>query len=537
MKLDKNRLFTLTLLTIILAIFVARFDFDIFDFSSQTAEKKAAVAKLNQTLKVVNRYYVDTLDWKKASTGAIEGLLKTLDPHSVYFDPQAVEQNEESFNGSYYGIGIQFDVIDGFINVISVIPGSPSEKAGLLAGDKIIEINGESAKNISTSEVPKKLKGVKGSEVTVTIDRTYQKPFDVTLIRDEIPIFTINTYFKPNDSTGYIWINRFASTTAQEFEEALTDLENQGIERLILDLRGNGGGFLRQAVQMVGKFISGHKKVVYTKGRSARNNEVYYTDDFGAPRTRDYPLVVLIDHSSASASEIVSGALQDYDRALIVGETSFGKGLVQNEFELDDNSRIRLTVSKYYTPSGRLIQRPYKNKDIEEYYLEGISDSVIAKADTLKERPVYTTAAGRKVYGGGGISPDVVVPFESYSQSRTMTNQFYQKRVFFETAAQFVTLNPGWKKSFKKFNKTFTVSNKLLNQLKEIAEQKEIDFTVTEFNRDLIYLKNRLKAEIARNIWGSASFYQVLLAYDNQFDKALNLVPEAAKYLSAEGQK
>jgi len=537
MRPEKNKILILTLLTVLLAIFVARFDLNFFDFSPGNRDKKASVAKLNQVLNVVNKYYVDTLDWKDVSTGAIEGMLKKLDPHSVYFDPATVENNEENFNGKYQGIGIQFDVLEGYITVIAVISGSPSEKAGLLAGDKITHIDGKSAHNITTLEVPQKLKGPKGSEVTVTIKRSELKPFEVSIERDEIPIFTINTYFKPDDRTGYIWVNRFASTTADELEEALKELEQQGIERLMIDLRSNGGGYLRQAVRIVGKFVSGHKKVVYTKGRLPGYDETYYSDDYGMSHRRDYPLIILIDHSSASASEIVAGALQDYDRALIVGDRSFGKGLVQNEFELDDASRIRLTVSKYYTPSGRLIQRPYKGKEIEDYYLEGVSDSLEAERDTMAVKPVFYTKAGRKVYGGGGITPDVEVSYETYSKSRAMSAQFHRKRIFFETAAQFVNENPQWKKSFQKFQTSFKVKPSLLKKLNRMAKSKEVKFTQADFIKDDVYLKNRLKAEIARNIWGAARFYQVLLEYDNQFQKALDLFSEVTDLLSDGNQK
>lgn len=529
MSLRKNRLYLLAVAAAIFAVFAARSDFSFTNFSAQNAQKKAGIAKLNQVLNVVNKYYVDSLDWQEVSTGAIEGVLKTLDPHSVYFDPATVKQNEEQFSGHYYGIGIQFDVLDGYITVITVISGSPSEAAGLLAGDKITRINGASAHNISVSEVPKKLKGPQGSEVEVTIKREGLKPFDVTIIRDEIPIFTINTYFKADAHTGYIWPGRFASTTAEEFEEALRDLERQGIDRLILDLRGNGGGYLRQAVKLAGLFIAGHKKVVYTKGRLSRFDETFYTDDFGISSARDYPLIVLIDHSSASASEIVAGAFQDYDRALIVGARSFGKGLVQNEFELNDHSRVRLTVSKYYTPSGRLIQRPYKGKNIEDYYLEGVSDSI--KTDSAEVKPVFFTSGGRKVYGGGGITPDFEVDFETYSKSRAMTARFNSKRIFFETAAAYVNSHPGWKISFKKFKKNFRVSNRLLSDLERAARKKEIKFSALDFKNDRAYLKNRLKAEIARNIWGAARFYEILLEYDNQFQKALDLFPEIDGFL------
>ena len=535
MKLDKNRIIILTLITIILAILVGRSDFNIFD--TQGREKRESIAKLNQVLNVVNSYYVDSLDWQDVSTGAIDGMLKKLDPHSVYFDPVEVERNDENFNGSYQGIGIQFDVLDGYITVIAVIAGSPSEEIGLQAGDKITHIDGESAFEISTSDVPKKLKGPKGTKVKVTIKRDGMKPYDVSIRRDKIPIFTINSYFKPDARTGYIWVNRFASTTADEFEEALQELEQQGIERLILDLRTNGGGYLRQAVRLVSKFVPGHEEVVSTKGRFSRYDETYFTDDFGRSTSRDLPLIVLIDHGSASASEIVAGALQDYDRALIVGERSFGKGLVQNEFELDDNSRVRLTVSKYYTPSGRLIQRPYKGKDVVDYYMEGVRDSILSDVDTSSVKPVFFTESGRTVYGGGGIAPDVTIPYETYSKSRALTTELLNKRVFFETASRYVNRNPKWKTSFIKFQNTFKVSASLMRALQKLAKEKEVNFELSDFSKDEHFINNRLKAEIARNIWGISRFYQVLLEHDNQFQQAMDLFPEIPVLLSVAEQK
>jgi len=492
---------------------------------------KQAQNKLDEVLDFVGDYYVDSVDWNETSKGAIEGLLRTLDPHSVYFTRAEVQRNEENFQGRYQGIGIQFDIIDGYVTVISVIPGSPSEEVGLQAGDQIIKINGKEAKNITMAQVPKRLKGPRGSKVTVTIKRpSLKKPFDVVIVRAEIPIVTINTYFKVDSLTGYVWLNRFASTTADELEQALLSLEKQGIKRLILDLRDNGGGFLRQAVRVAAKFIPGHRKVVYTRGRISRFDDDFYTDDFGYTKSRTYPLIVLIDGGTASASEIVAGAIQDYDRGLLVGVTTFGKGLVQNEFELNDGSRVRLTVSKYYTPSGRLIQRPYKGKSREAYFLHK-EDSSKVKGDSSAGHPAFHTQGGRVVYGGGGIKPDVEVPFKSTSKSPEMAAAFMRKRIFFETAIELEKGNPWWKKDFNNFYQRFTITEAMLRQLKKNARERNIEFTEQTFARDRRYLKNRLKAEIARNVWGMDQFYRVLLQYDNQLETALKLFPEIRQML------
>lgn len=542
MTSKKINLFILVIIVAAFSILASRLDERVSFLNGGHSKRIDNISKVRSVFTYIDRLYVDEVDWEAVTTGAINGALETLDPHSVYISKEQAALNQEEFDGKYQGIGIQFDVIDGYITVISVIPGSPSEEVGLQSGDKIIKINGESAYNITTSEVPKKLKGRKGTTVTVTIRRPgVGEPFDVDITRGEIPIFTVNTYFLVDDSTGYIWLNRFASTTAQEVEAALTELEEQGMKRLLFDLRSNGGGYLQEAVKLVGKFIPGHKKVVYTRGRLSRFNNEFYTDDFGQSEVRDYPLVVLIDYGSASASEIVAGAIQDYDRGLIAGTNSFGKGLVQNEFELSDDSRLRLTISKYYTPSGRLIQKPYEGKERTEYYygfdlLE--TDSVVhpdAQEDSAEaDRPVYHTEAGRTVYGGGGITPDVEIKYESGSMSPEMIRHFFQNRIFFETASAYAGAHPGLDNDFDYFLNKFRVTEQMLRQMKQMAIEKGVRFDEQDFVRDKPFLKNRLKAEIARVLWGMKKYYQVLLQRDNQFEEALDLFPDAQKIMALE---
>lgn len=536
MSSKKYLLPLLTLIVIILSLAAEHFDAGLITGRQQKPGKKQSIAKLNEVIQYIETFYVDDVDWDETIAGAIEGTLESLDPHSVYITPEDATRNEENFQGKYQGIGIHFDVIDGYLTVIAVIPGSPSEKAGLQPSDKIIKINNKAAYNIGMLEVPKKLKGPKGTSVDVSIIRSgFDEPIEITIIRDEIPIYTINTFFMADEKKGYIWLSRFASTTADELENALIDLERRGMERLILDLRGNGGGYLRQAVKVVGKFIYGHKKVVYTQGRLSKFDDDFFTDDFGRSIKRDYPMIVLIDHGSASASEIVAGAIQDYDRGLVIGTNSFGKGLVQNEFELNDNSRLRLTVSKYYTPSGRLIQKAYKGKDRLDYYYsngneENSQDSLETEAaykDSINERPVFYTQGNRKVYGGGGITPDIEVKYESFSKSPKLTQQLLQKRIYFETASNFVDRSFLGKEDFQRFLLEFKVNDRLLKKLYNTAKKRDINFTKDEFEKDIPYLKNRLKAVIARNVWDMSKYYQVLLQHDNQFKKALELFPEA----------
>jgi carboxyl-terminal processing protease len=335
------------------------------------------------------------------------------------------------------------------------------------------------------------------------------------------------------DGTGYIYLNRFARTTEEEIESAVTALRAQGMERLILDLRWNAGGYLDQAVKLASMFISGHKKIVYTRGRLDEFNEEYYSDTFRV-KSLDIPLIVMVNHASASASEIVAGAIQDYDRGLIVGETSFGKGLVQREISLKGDARLRLTISKYYTPSGRLIQRPYKNKNVEDYYRAGF-DSVAAEteSDSAEARPEYATAGGRTVYGGGGITPDTVVAYRSESKVPRLTQQLFNKRVFFEVASLYASEHPEKKDNFDAFLNYFEVGADLLARLKAQADKSDIEIENRDFELDSSYMKTQLKAEIARSLWEPSRFYQVLMYNDNQVNTARQLFDIATGLLSS----
>ncbi len=496
-------------------------------FNGDTARE---IQKISEVVGITNAYYVDSLDLDKTVTSGIQGMLESLDPHSHYFTPREGQANDESFDGKYQGVGIQYDVIDGKINVITVIPNAPAERVGVQSGDHIVEIDGKNVIGIDPADVPKRLKGPKGTTVKIGVERSgFDELLYFTLVRDEIPIFTVNTFFMANDSTGYVWVNRFASTTSEELETALITMERKGMKQLVLDLRGNGGGFLTEAVKMVAKFIRGHKLVVYTKGRLPETEEEYYTDDFGPTHTRDIPLILLINEASASASEIVSGALQDYDRALIVGQHSFGKGLVQNEFELNDGARLRLTVSKYYTPSGRLIQRPYKNKSIQDYYKDAY-DSAAAVYDSTK-RPRYHTTGGRVVYGGGGISPDVAVKLTTISLEPKLTQKLYGKRVFYEYAADYVNRHKNIKDDLEEFLSTFNLTRGEWQRFKKQAEKAEIFESDAHWQNDRVFLTNRIKAEIARNIWSSRAYWRVILEYDNQLERALGLFGKARKFV------
>ncbi len=468
----------------------------------------------------VKRYYVEPVENESLVNGAIEGMLSELDPHSVYIPKKNLEEVTERFEGYFEGIGIEFVVNNKILTVVSPIVGGPSEAVGLLPGDQIIRIEGESAYGISEDEVVKKLRGPKGSKVTVTIRRPGQsETFDVTITRDKIPIYSVIASFMMEDGkTGYIYLGRFAQTTSQELEEALKTLESRGMTQLILDLRFNSGGLLEQAIEVADKFIPGNQKLVYTKGRLRASNDVFYSgDDATHPMT---PLVIMINQGSASASEIVAGAVQDLDRGLVVGQTSFGKGLVQNQIPLRDGSALRLTVARYYTPSGRLIQRPYDN-GLMDYYM-GAYDQT-SRADTTGEKKIYYTLAGRKVYGGGGITPDSVLQDVRITR---FVNQLIQKRIFFEFGSTYASQHPDQFTSFERF-KDFQVTDAMLDTLKSIMSRHDIEFNKEAFDEDIDFVKTMIKAEMARHYWSKEHYYRIRISDDPEVVASLSLMSRA----------
>jgi len=486
---------------------------------------------------IINDNYVDEVNWDNTMVGAYNGLLEELDPHSVYIPKKRVDQINEQFEGEFQGIGIEFDIIEGYITVISPIPGAPADQVGMQAGDKIVAINGESSKGITQQGVFEKLRGPKGTNVDVTVMRPGRKDsLGFTITRDDIPIISVlaSAIVPGHPHTGYILLNRFARKTADEFEAALDTLEAQGMTQLVIDLRNNAGGYMDQAIQLVDKFVKGHQKIVYTKGRIPSANEEFYSTDRATHRR--YPVVVLINQGSASASEIVSGALQDLDRAYIVGEPSFGKGLVQRQWQMRDGSAIRVTIARYYTPSGRLIQRPYEN-GTEEYYREVYERShenadSLAVADTTN-RPVFHTKSGRVVYGGGGITPDVVVPRDENPTKTTMN--LFADRVFFEYASEYAVKHHELKdQGFQNFANGFQVDAAQIRALEKYIKQKDIEFDQDEFNQDLRYIKNLVKAEIASSLWGKDEMYAIRLEEDNQVQSALKYFPQARELAMAD---
>jgi len=494
--------------------------------------------KFREIVNYISSYYVDDVDWGAAYQSATESILGKLDPHSIYVSASEAEVNEENFEGKYQGIGIQFDIIDKYITVITAIRESPADKVGLLAGDRIIKIEGNSVIGIAQSEVPRLLKGKSGTSVRIAVLREGVKdPLEFTLTREAIPIYTVTDYFMRPDSTGYIYLSHFAKTTEQEFDRALTALESQGMRGLVLDLRWNAGGLLDQAVKVASRFLGGHKKVVFTRGRLRDFNDEYYSDTFGHRKVREYPLIVLINYGSASASEIVAGAIQDYDRGLIVGTTSFGKGLVQREFPLQDSSRLRLTISKYYTPSGRLIQKPYKGKNVQQYYDESLDSLDLPSAsrdstDTLNTRAVYHTVSGRKVYGGGGINPDIIIQPVDQAYSPELIQKIREKRLIFETASRYAQAHQNLKNDQEHFISDFKVDSVLWSEFIKLAAQKGIVIGSREVQLNRSLLEISLKAEVARSLWGNDKYHRILLVEDHQYQVSIKLFPEARKLMT-----
>jgi carboxyl-terminal processing protease len=472
------------------------------------------INKFQTVITVAQQYYIDDIDWGKVFEAAIGKLLQELDPHSVYISQEATKRTNEEFSGHYYGIGVEYDLIDEYIRIIQVLPNSPSEKSGLQNNDIIVKIDGESAYGIKRSDVPKKLKGPKGSKVIVSVERHgYKELLDIEILRDEIPTFSVPTFFMYDDKTGYIRLRQFVKTSADEIEEALVELKKQGMKQLIFDLRDNPGGLLDQAVKITSKFLTGHKKIVYTIGKVNSLNEEFFADTFEADRkVRNVPLIILINRASASASEIVSGALQDHDRALVVGERSFGKGLVQRPWELKDGSSFRLTISKYYTPTGRLIQRDYKGKNLEEYYREIYEDSTRYKkgmeADSTKE--FKTLNLSRSVYGGGGIFPDVLIQekYQKYQNVKLM-NRIRNERIYFEFVQKINAEIRQKYKSKTNFMKHFEVNSDEIKLFKKIAAKKNIILDDKNLEENKYFIHLLIKANLAKDIFGNKAYYEV----------------------------
>lgn len=507
----------------------------------------AQLGLLREVLVLVRDNYVNPTDSSKLIDGAVEGILTRLDPHCSYIRADDYKRMEERFQGEYEGIGISFDIRDGVLTVITPIPGGPSDRLGIRPGDKIVKINGKSAIGIKEHEVYQKLKGPKGTTVAVSIKREgVEDLIELEIVRDAVSIESVPYRLLLRPGVGYIRIIRFSQPTGEELERALQELEAQGIQKLLLDLRWNAGGLLSAAIDVASKFIGGGKKIVYTRGRMPNSSRTYPAR---SGRARDIPLVVMINHASASASEIVSGAIQDWDRGLIVGQTSFGKGLVQNRFPLSNGDILLLTISRYHTPSGRVIQRPY-TEDRLAYIEEGYDDIdpnvEVDEADSSKH--VYTTIGGRKVYGGGGITPDV---FLKRSPVDPFEWKLMEKRLFFEYAGRCIAEREAFPEDFDTFLLDYEVPDERLADFKAFLKEKNIDLLVYDLPEYIVnkfgdamreenflshadFIKRGIKQEIAGRLWGDKERYRVAIEGDSEVAQALELFDQAEALMAYE---
>lgn len=499
--------------------------------TAQQAQDPATVGKLESLLYHIDRMYVDDVDKKQLVDAAIVRMLEELDPHSIYIPKEDLEEVNEPLKGNFEGVGIQFNIIRDTIYVVDAIAGGPSERLGIRAGDRILSIDGEKAAGVGfrNNDVMKRLRGKKGTKVSVSMSRRGEpEPLEFTITRDKIPIYSVEASYMATPEVGYIKVSRFSATTMKEFREKLDELKAMGMQDLILDLQGNGGGYLRTAIEMSDEFLGDRKLIVYTEGRTAPREDTYATSEGRFEKGR---LVVLVDEGSASASEIVSGAMQDWDRGLIVGRRSFGKGLVQRPVMLPDGSAVRLTVSRYYTPSGRCIQKSYE-EGVEAYRQEKgsrfssgelLGSDSLAHHDTVK----FYTMNKRVVFGGGGIMPDVFVPIDT-TQSSGYFSQLVRKGILNTFALSYVDdhrseLHQRYA-NVEGFRKTFDVSDVMMSALEAYAAKEGIEPDMDGMRRSEGLIGLRLKALIARDLWDTSAYWQVINAentVDRSFQKAL----------------
>ena len=503
----------------------------------------ASIKKIENAFFLIKKHYVEDVDSAQLSEAGVKGMLNTLDPHSVYISKERMERVSESFDASFEGIGISYEFIRGqgeqdTVTVLSALPGGPSEAAGLVSGDRIIAVDDSSAVGFTHEDVQRTLKGPQGTKVDVTVRRPgYDEPLHFTITRDEIPLNTVDAAYMVDDRTGYIKLNRFARTTYSEFMRAMRRLEREGMERLILDLQGNAGGFMNMAIRISDEFLSKDEVIVSARSRHEQFNQMNRAQAGGT--FEEKPLVVLIDEHSASASEIVAGALQDHDRALIVGRRSFGKGLVQKQFELQDGSAMRVTISRFYTPSGRLIQTPYKRGEREEYYQEKVYQNGESSARNLSKVPdslKYTTDSGRVVTGGGGILPDYVVSPDTLTP---LLKAFGRKNVIGHFARMWLDghgkdLRKRWEEQ-DTFTDEFEVSDRLFGSLLDFAEQRGLllgpstggtgeaagSFSRSEVEDSRPVIEVLLEAHLARRLFGRQAWYPFYNRLDPAFQQAM----------------
>ncbi|MBE6342613.1 MAG: S41 family peptidase [Lentimicrobiaceae bacterium] len=501
-------------------------------------DMQQSLQKLSTMYYLINNFYVDTANLESLTEEAIVAILKELDPHSAYISKEDVEKANEPLVGSFEGIGVTFQIFQDTILVISPVPGGPSDRVGIMAGDKIVTIDGEDAfgKKVNNDYVAKHLRGEKGTKVTLGIKRgKSDELIDYEVIRDKIPLNSIEAAFMLDKNVGYIKLDRFAQTSNTEFEESLAKLKTQKMKSLILDLRGNTGGYLNIAAELSNQFLKKDMTIVYTEGDKSPK-QIFNTDKNG--KFTDGKLIILIDEGSASASEIVSGAVQDWDRGILIGRRSFGKGLVQRPFNLPDGSQVRLTTARYYTPTGRCIQRSYE-KGSEDYYNEMTkrmkhgefyhSDS-IQFPDSLK---YSTLLSGRTVYGGGGIMPDIFMPVDTTFATKLYTD-LIRKGIFNRFTVDYVMKNreliSNKYSDFENFYEQFEVTDEMISDFRSLAEEEGVEWNDEQFQRSEPMIQLQLKALIARNEWSQSEYYRVVMNEDKVIKKAVEILNDSNQY-------
>jgi carboxyl-terminal processing protease len=496
-------------------------------------------AKFGRLLRLIDSYYADSTDLNSLAEKAIIHMLSELDPHSVYISKEEVDKMNEPLQGSFDGIGISFSILRDTLMVVQTIAGGPSEKVGLRAGDRIIQIDKETVAGVGLTNqmVFDRLRGEKGTKVKLSILRKEEtSPIDFEITRDKIPIFSLDASYLLDKNTGYIKLNRFSATTTEEFVEAIKGLkQGNQLNNLVLDLRGNGGGFLKQAHEISDQFLEAAKMIVYTEGLK-NPRKTYESTNEGEFKIGK--LVVLIDEGSASASEIVSGAVQDWDRGVIVGRRSFGKGLVQQPYYLTDGSMVRLTTAHYYTPSGRCIQKPYENGS-DEYrddYRQRLSSGEFFNKDSIHviDSLTYKTLINqRNVYGGGGVVPDIFIPMDT-SVNYRYYNQISRLGIVNQYAENYIDQNRNSLlqkyTTFENFKKNYHISNDMLEELWVEAEKKEVkrDEPSIAFITD--HAKRHLKARIARDLYKAGSYYEIVNEDDDAISTALKILNDNKRY-------
>jgi carboxyl-terminal processing protease len=494
--------------------------------------------KFGKVLEWIEKYYVDTVNENSLVEHAITELLKDLDPHSSYLTKDEVAQLNEPLQGNFEGIGVSFNILNDTVYIISPVAGGPSDKAGVQSGDRLIKVDGKNiaGTGIKSDDVFAMLRGKKGSKVTISLlRRGNSELLDYDILRDKIPIYSIDATYKVGDDIGYIKVNRFSMTTLDEFTKALSELKKENVKNLILDLTGNGGGYLEVAIKLADQFLDAGKLILYTQGINSPKKEYYATRDGLFEKGH---LVILIDEGSASASEILSGAIQDWDRGIIVGRRSYGKGLVQKPLLLPDQSMIRLTVAKYYTPTGRLIQKPYNmsrddyEKDLINRYNKGelAHKDSIHFADSLK---YYTLKNTRLVYGGGGIMPDYFVSIDT-SHYTDYYQQLLRKRVIDQFVLEYVDVNRhnliSKYRDIESFKNNFEIDQPLFDKFIKFGTEKEVAFNEKDFQLSKDQLAALIKAYMARDLWTNSEFYEVINDTEPKFQTAVTILKNWDKY-------